>query len=286
MNSLWNSRASNDATTAPKPPVADVADTGIADVPSDQSSRPGPDLPARPLLQRNIQSQAPPTVPPPPNQPPPIPVNFAGGQQPPDSLSLAQLRRIVADFPRSEAVAYDFAYEDFGPVEEEIDEWFVYQFWQWVRLNATQRAFDFQWERDFGNKTWDETGPDAQKNFVNQALNAISSSDNKDHAAAVSRITYIVLGRWGNTAGGSGGVVPKDKKARSTATRPQLDAIKDGVQLVADLGGIEIIWAALRKAFEPFWYFYSIYRWKSVLTRLQGRGRPAPAAGIFARSTR
>lgn len=268
MNSLWNSRASNDAAPASKPPVADVADTGIADVSSDQSSRSGPDLPARPLLQRNAQGQAPPAVPPPPNQPPPVPANLAAGQQPPDSLSLAQLKRIVADFPRSEAVAYDFSYEDFGPVEEEIDEWFVYQFWQWVRLNATQRAFDWQWERDFGNRTWEEAGLDAQKSFVRTTLNAVSSPDSKERAAAVSRLTYIVLGRWGSTACVSGSTAPKGKTVRSTATLSQLDAIKNGVQLIGDLGGIETIWPALRKAFEPFWYFYPIRSYITSLIRL------------------
>ena len=255
MNSLWNPRASNDA--APRTPLTDVADTGVAEVSTDQPTQPTPEPPSRPFLQRNAQPP-PPAVPPPPNEPPPVPGNVAQGQ-PPDSLSLAQLRRIVAEFPRSEAVAYDFVYEDFGPVEEEIDEWFVYQFWQWVRLNATQRAFDWQWERDFGTKTWDEVGLGAQKGFIETSLSAISSSDVKDRMNAISRITYFILGRWGNTAGSSSVAISKNSKARSAATPSQLEAIKASVLLVADLGGIQIVWSSLRRAFERSWYVLMLF---------------------------
>jgi hypothetical protein len=42
-------------------------------------------------------------------------------------------------------------------------------------------------------------------------------------------------------------------KARSAATGRQLDAMKEGVRLVAECGGIEIVWEVLRAGFELFW---------------------------------
>src|SRR5262249_7019173 len=48
-----------------------------------------------------------------------------------------------------------------------------------------------------------------------------------------------------------------DSKARSAATPSQLEAIKAGVRLIAELGGVTVIWDALRRAFEPFWYVQS-----------------------------
>ncbi|KAH9901884.1 N1221-domain-containing protein [Xylariomycetidae sp. FL2044] len=242
MNSLWPSRAANDSADGAKGTV-DVADTGVADV-GPGTTRAAPNPPAsRPPLHRN-QSQ-----PEPPAQPPPPPSN-----QPADSLSLAQLRRIVSEFPRDEAVAYDFEYSDTGPHAEEIDEWFVYNFWQWVRLNNAQRAFEWQWEHDIAAKqdeiTWDEASDDFRSDFVRKALDGIKSADVTTRAAAIGRSTYLVLGRWHDTAGGA----PANKsKARHVAAPAQLAAMKASVKLLAELDGMTTVWTALRNAYEGLW---------------------------------
>lgn len=259
MNSLWPSRAASDANAnAPAPAnkpedqidVAVVADIG----PEHQSEQPVPQQPVRPLLQRNTSAQPPtPAVPPPPTQPPPPPV--ANGSQPPsDSLSLAQLRRIVAEFPRTEAVAYDFTYDDMGPLDEEIDEWFVYQFWQWVRLNAAQKAFESHWENNFGGTTsWNELEEEVKKKYVSESLADLLSSEPKQRTGSLGRLVYVILGRWSQTAGGSTSEKVKDSKARSASTPAQLAAMKAGAKLIGDVGGVATIWDALRKAFDPFW---------------------------------
>lgn len=223
----------------------------IADIGPEHAEQPNPQ-PVRPILQR--ESSAPPPVPPPSSQPPPVPVANAS-QQSSDSLSLAQLRRIVAEFPKSEAIVYDFTYEDKGPIDEEVDEWFNYQFWQWVRLNATHRAFGAQWGHDFGADTsWDDVDQEAKKKFVSEAIAGLSSADIKERLNCLGRLVYIALGRWVDTAAGVGqsaGV--KDKKARSAATPAQLAAMKDGAKLIGDAEGVAPIWEALRRAFDPFW---------------------------------
>lgn len=254
MNSLWPSRAANDAN-APSNKAEEQMDAAVvADIGPEHSEQPNPQQPVRPLLQRNSSAQPPPpAVPPPPNQPPPIPVSN-DTQPPSDSLSLAQLRRIVAEFPRTEAVAYDFTYGDMGPLDEEIDEWFVYQFWQWVRLNAAQRTFEFQWEHSFGATiSWDDVDEEARKKFVSDSLATLSSSESKQQINSLGTLVYVVLGRWSQTAGSSASEKIRDNKARSASTPAQLAAMKAGAKLIGDVGGVVIIWDALRKAFDPFW---------------------------------
>lgn len=255
MNSLWPSRASGEGNAAPAaPPTTDVTDTGVPDAGLTKGDQPQQAPPVRPLLQRNAQPQTPPAFPPPPSDPPPPPSATTPLQPPTDSLSLAQLRRLVADFPHAEAAAYDFEYQDTAPIEEEIDEWFVYQFWQWVRLNGVQRAFEWQWLNTHGQDTsWDEVDDDARKAFVSDALSGLSSETSKERSANVARLVYIALGRWTSTAGGDQPAAGPEKKPRCAATPAQLEAIKAGVRLIADVGGVQTVFDALKKAFEPFW---------------------------------
>jgi hypothetical protein len=65
----------------------------------------------------------------------------------------------------------------------------------------------------------------------------------------------LVLGRWTETVKGAGmlGSAVLEGKARSAATGRQLDAMKEGVRLVAECGGVEIVWDVLRAGFELFW---------------------------------
>ncbi|KAI0166700.1 N1221-domain-containing protein [Hypoxylon sp. FL1284] len=274
MNSLWPSRAAEDSTDdgseAPKDTV-DVADTGVADVGPDNGTGTGTGAgtsgtapiairqqPVRPPLLRNTSQ------PTPPPQPQPT------SNQPPDSLSLAQLRRIVSEFPRSEAIAYDFEYSDTDSHAEEIDEWFVYQPWQWHRLNCAREAFDSQWEHDFAASqdeiTWGEAAPELRANFVSQALDELKSSNDTARAAAVGRLTYLVLGRWAETAGS----FHTDKKThRSVATPSQLAAMKSGVELLAERDGIVAVWEASRKTFQKLWVDESIRPQGNSLTETQ-----------------
>lgn len=297
MNSLWPSRSSNEANVPPAKPDGDMdqaaaaaaaaaaTTVAVADIGYEHSEQPNPPQPARPVLVRNSSAQPPPAAPPPPSQPPPPPV--ANAPPPPsDSLSLAQLRRIVADFPKNEAVAYDFTYEDMGPIDEEIDEWFVYQFWQWVRLSNAQRAFECRWGEDFGAETsWEDVAYEAKKNFVSDALAGLLSSNSKERLSCHGRLVYIVLGRWKHTAGNAAAAADKDGKARSASTPTQRAAMKAGAELVGDAGGAVVIWDALRAAFDPFWYVapsLSLWRFKKSTDvesgpRMRSRCRGAPA---------
>ncbi|KAI2633912.1 hypothetical protein GGS21DRAFT_519184 [Xylaria nigripes] len=236
MSSFWPSKPASDGSDAIKNPV-DVTDTGVADIgPGITRTSSNITAPQRPSVQRN---QFPPN---PPTQPPPATPN----NQPADSLSLAQLRRIVSEFPREEAAAYDFQYADTASHAEEIDEWFPYQSWQFVRLVNAQSAYESQWEHDLAAKehevTWDDAGDDVKSTFIHQALNEIKSEDPSVYSAASGKLVYLVLGRWADTAGL---VASNTPKPRTLANPRQLAAMKAGVKDISRLGGIPVIWQAL-----------------------------------------
>lgn len=255
MNSLWAPKPAGDGSEAAKNPV-DVADTGVADTgvadigpePTGTPSNP-PLPPPRPFPQR---SQLPLN---PPNQPPAAMSNT----QPPDSLSLAQLRRLVSEFPRAESAAYDFQYTDTAPHAEEIDEWFSYQSGQLAILLNARQAYESQWEHDLAAKeeevTWDEAPEDVRSTFIRQALYELMSTDSSVCSAAAGKIVYLALGRWADT---SGQPVGDMTELRTVATTTQLAAIKAGVKAIAELGGIPAVWHALRCALESALYDISV----------------------------
>ncbi|KAG6116665.1 hypothetical protein E4U13_001677 [Claviceps humidiphila] len=173
-------------------------------------------------------------------------------QNPPptDSLSLVQLRRIVAEAGRAEPVPYDFVYEDMGPHAEEIDEWFVYQFWQWVRLNAAQTAFEWHWNQETdGQASWDDADQGTRTRFVRAAIAGVQSNDAALKSASIGKIVYLVLGRWGDTAMAT----TADEESRSIASASQLQAIKEGVKCLTSLEALPVVWEALRSCFESHW---------------------------------
>lgn len=247
MNDIWPPKPQQEA---PKPsaPTGDIADTGeVTDTPSDHEEAelpPVPAPPSRPLLQRNTLQGAPPAA---PMAPPP-----ANGHPPPtDSLSLQQLRHIVAEFNRAEPVAYEFEYTDMGPHAEEIDEWFNYQLPQWVRLSAAQRAFKWHRQHEFqAQNAWDDADNDSRTRFVQAAIAGVQSNDAALRSASIGKLVYLVLGRWGDTA------MPNATSgdSKSAASISQLQAIKAGVDCLTSLEGLPVVWEALQSMFELHWW--------------------------------
>ncbi|GKT85004.1 LOW QUALITY PROTEIN: required for hyphal anastomosis [Colletotrichum tofieldiae] len=181
--------------------------------------------------------------------PAPMPPAPSDQPQPTDSLSLLQLRRIVAEFSRGEPVAYDFVYNDMGSHDEEIDEWFVYQFWQWVRLNAAQRAFEWQWQHEYDiQTTWEETEHQTRAKFTQDALGGLQAKDPAQRSASIGKVLYLVLGRWGDT---STPATVGDRRSAASAT--QLEAIRSSITFLTSLDGIATVWKALQNCFDVFW---------------------------------
>ncbi|KAG9255330.1 uncharacterized protein F5Z01DRAFT_49079 [Emericellopsis atlantica] len=244
-------------------PTGDIADTGeVVDVgPSteqpepEQGPVPAPPAPSRPGLQRNsLVAIEPMSLTPAPDPPSATNNNIAVDGVPTDSLSLMQLRRIVAEVNRAEPLAYDFEYTDFGPHAEELDEWFGYQFWQWVRLNSCQKAFEWHWDNENATSAaevpaWDDADNEVRTRFIRAAIGGVQSNDAALRSASIGKLVYLVLGRWGDTA--MPNATAEDTK--SVASISQLRAIKAGVECLTSLDGLPVVWEALRNSFEVHW---------------------------------
>ncbi|KAL2760532.1 hypothetical protein ACRALDRAFT_2095625 [Sodiomyces alcalophilus JCM 7366] len=261
----WLSKHSDEAPeSASGQPDNEMTDVGeVADVGPEHeqargaspSSPPPPPPPPvssrRPPLQRD--QAIPPVAPAPPAPPMPSP-QPSNTQEPTDSLSLVQLRKIVAEFNKVEPIAYDFVYEDMGPLEEEIDEWFVYQHAQWACLNAAQAAFESQWELHQGQTSWDEAGESVKHNFVRECLDGVGGEDAAERLDAIKPLVYLVLGRWATTASSVTVKEHGNTKLKSVATPEQLKAIKSAVSLLTSVGALGTIWKATQNCFKFFWF--------------------------------
>jgi hypothetical protein len=258
---------------------ADVADTGLADVglppPQPLTSVPF----GRPQLQRN-QPQ-----PPPPHQPPPPPAPQQIGN-PNDSLSLMQLRRIVTEFPKADPTSYAFTYADTATFDEEVDEWFSYNEAEFQRLQKAKDTFERRWKK-FDGKHWlgeeeEEVGwLDAEElnreEFVQEEVDGLLTPDLKRRCKSLQSILHIILGVWNHTAGlklkenakdeeldpknkekaedasGEPKKEPKEMKKKTRATESQLEHMKAGIMLVAETGGIAILFQLMQDAFKRLW---------------------------------
>lgn len=286
-----NAAAPAPPAPAPEPPSADddgakpameldVKDMGqiAEDLGTETTEKPPvapPPSATRPILQRNAMQRA----------------SLDGGQQggpgpsapqtsapplPTDSLSLAQLRKIVSEVNRPEQAAYDFVYADTGAHAEEIDEWFMYQFWQWVRLSSAQKAFEWHWNQETTGSghahggtcevAWEDAEHDARARFVQAAIAGVQSNDAALRSASIGKLVYLVLGRWGDTAMPNAPAMDDDEEeaaqgrtrrrgptGQSIASLMQLQAIRAGVECLASLEGLPVVWEALIHAFEQHW---------------------------------
>jgi len=243
MASLWA------AKTAPEPPnpakdIADVADTGLADV-GLPAPQPLTSVPmGRPQIQRN-QPQ------PPPNQPPPPAPQQANN--PNDSLSLMQLRRIVTEFPKIDPTSYAFTYADTASFEEEVDEWFSYNDAEYKRLNRAQNTFERRWKKSAGN-AWLDAGQEEREKFVAREVAGLNVTDLRRRCKSLQTILHIILGTWDETAGkNTFSPTTEVPKARTKATPLQLEHMKVGALLVAQAGGIVFLFEVMQNAFKKLW---------------------------------
>ena len=165
--------------------------------------------PSRPGLQRNSSSQ------PPPQQPPPAPPSESeqnAAQDPPDSLTLADLRRIRSTFPNAHTpskeqlldygAVYDFRYQDAQSLPVEIEEWFSYSEAEEHKLRLCKREFNDTWRAGpYGSQDWLDVTEDTRRAFVEEQIAALNDKGAGDVTKALQRLTYLCLGVWEETAG-------------------------------------------------------------------------------------
>ncbi|KAL4794449.1 hypothetical protein BDV19DRAFT_195431 [Aspergillus venezuelensis] len=214
-------------------------------------------IPRRPELLRNS------AAPPPPRQPPP-PAPVQQNLESPtgtDSLSLAQLRQLVQEMPRSEQPAYAFEYADAQLFHEEIEEWFQYSEFDRAMLLGMKSSFERTWESFCSNQSflwpqtsWVDAPETAQKAFLTEVLDNLQDSEITVRIEALESVCYVLTGVWGTTAGkstpelSSGHPTPGADKAKARSL--QLRWIEDNAKMVHESSGIPSLYGCLLRTFE------------------------------------
>ena len=262
----------------PASPVAvamSIADTGFNEHRSvtlpdttvqsdDDKSR---DIPATPILlpsRPQIHRKQP--QPPPPQQPPPPPAPQAQdeAENPTDSLSLMQLRRMVTDMPRFEPTAYAFVYEDGSSFPDEIEEWFSYESGEQASMVCAKIAFDTQW--DVFTETsvgWIGSDLSRKRRFIEKQITALRGPDVSRSSASLEALAYLALGAWAETASGPGEAATQvDEQQRSEdeesghdycKARLQIQCIKETADIIYDCNGAQAVFDLLRRCFLRVW---------------------------------
>ena len=254
MASLWPGKAPSETPPLASTPTPmdspDVADTGLADVglpAPPQAALPSSAPAGRPQLARN-QPQ-----PPPPHQPPPPPVPQQVGN-PQDSLSLMQLRRIVTEFPKADAISYAFTYADTATFEEEVDEWFSHNEAETKRLLRAQKTFGRRWEKFSPGVGWLGAERTKRQSFTEREVNGLLATDLRRRCKSLQTILHIILGVWDETGGIELSNEDADApKSKTRATQIQLEHMKSGILLVARAGGIPLLYEVTQNAFKRLW---------------------------------
>ena len=200
----------------------------------------------RPILRR--EASAPP--PPPPRQPPPPapPVQHDETQLPADSISLGQLRNIVATFPKLEPVAYSYENADTRTFAEELEEWFQYTEEDRDLVESTKTDFETQLIRFQAQIEQNGTGrpqkwlsmPAAQREGLVEFLRqGIRYGDGPRCLECLQGLLYLALGAWFETTTESEEPAhmdqtdfepPNQKHLKAVA---QLDCIIDSADLIS-----------------------------------------------------
>ncbi|KAJ5092402.1 Phosphatidic acid phosphatase type 2/haloperoxidase [Penicillium alfredii] len=202
------------------------------------------------------------SAPPPPLQPPPpAPVQQNIGQAT-DSLSLAQLRRLVHEMPKVEQPAYAFEYADAQPFPDEIEEWFQYNDFDRVMLMGMKTTFNHVWHTFYQQHTsdphqlsWQDAPEDLQRFFVVQMLKRSEQLDVSTRLEGLESICYLMTGVWGVTAGRAAPDYPHDVDSKMAAETPQskslqIEWIEKNVSLVQQCSGIEVLIECLCRLFD------------------------------------
>lgn len=173
--------------------------------------------PALPVTRPGLQREA--SVPP-PSQPPPAPPGQPSdppdfSQEAPDSLTLADLKRIRSSFPTVQVPqkqqllehdkVYDFDYQDAQSFPVEIEEWFSYSEEEETKLRSCKAVFVEEWKAtEDGKLNWLDVTEDARRAFIMQAIDVLQNPEdagNDEVTRSLMSLTYLGLGIWEETAG-------------------------------------------------------------------------------------
>lgn len=199
---------------------------------------------SRPLLRREGSTPAPPQQP-----PPPAPSQSQEEtNNPTDSLSLLQLRRLVTDLPKLDPTAYAYDYSETRSFPEELEEWFSYTEEERYMLLRAKQTFDDKWEQAQAERPhssdkaleWVDVEEEDRESFIVGAIKALDNSEVASRVKSLECISYVALGVWGDTAGaeaedGDLGLTPEDESwlgSQSVKPKTQLSWIATGTRML------------------------------------------------------
>ncbi|KAI9683911.1 MAG: Factor arrest protein 11 [Trizodia sp. TS-e1964] len=223
-------------------------------------------LPSRPHFQRDQVPPQPLTHPPAPPQQQQHHQDQIGMNA--DSLSLAQLRRIVTEMPRVEPTAYAFTYEDTASFPEEIEEWFPYTEDDHHALLRAKITFEEKWKafgpiestKEHEPLLWTAASNGQRLKFVTKEVAGLENPVIRNREACLGALMYVGLGAWDETAGlksiadtqvqpPNRGTLNEDTlECQPDATSMQLDWMMTGAEVIYESMGIQAIFDVLRGA--------------------------------------
>lgn len=213
-------------------------------------------LTSRPELRRDRSAPPPPLQP-----PPPAPVQQSIDRSA-DSLSLAQLRRLVQEMPKVEQPAYAFEYADSQSFPDEIEEWFQYNEFDRVMLLGMKATFDRQWSHfcqqhssNTPDISWVNASEDLLRAFMVQCLENAQHNEVSVRVGALESVCYAVTGVWGCTAGRENPDYPTEPDSRTATESPrskslQIEWIEKNVSLLQRCSGIPLLVERLCQLFD------------------------------------
>lgn len=213
----------------------------------------------RPLMRPGLARDA--IAPPPPMQPPPPAPGQSAAELATDSLSLAQLRRIVQDIPKAEQQVYAFRYADYQAFPEELDEWFQYSEPERMMLMGSKVSFQQQWN-EFTREnmrsdslSWLDVDNDTRKAFIRLLLRGLNDSDLYTRIEALESICYVMCGIWGITGGKAAEDYPDNPTDQEESETPkskslQIQWIVENVVLVYECDGVHRLYEYMKSIFD------------------------------------
>nr|POE93072.1 factor arrest protein 11 [Quercus suber] len=220
---------------------------------------------SRPVLKREASA-------PPPQQPPTVPLMQDSGdfsQENPDSLTLADLKRLRSTFPDTQNPppqqlseydrVYDFDYQDAQSLPVELEEWFSYSEEEESKLRKCKSTFDEVWNTSEGRLDWMAVTEDERRAFVLRHITMLRDTTSQS-TSSLLMMTYIALGVWSETAGRNEGCVLEDlfkKKQKGGARLEDYRSSSLQIQWIVAMadtlhacGGLKVIWNKLRQVIE------------------------------------
>ena len=205
----------------------------------------------KPVVRQILRREG--SVPAPPQQPPPPapPQRSEDTSSNTDSLSLLQLKRIVADIPKGEPTAYAYDYSETRSFPEELQEWFQYSEGERHMLLRAKHTFIQTWEKAHSERPessdealeWTDVEEEDRLWFMRCAVKALDSNLSVSRLKSLECISYVALGAWDDTAGVEGDVTEEVSVGEEDARWIESRKINSTVQLNWIVRGAKILFS-------------------------------------------